>query len=167
MPTFSGYCAATDVKTNAIAKVMTDASWSDANIESRITEADDTINAELKGMGFTLPFSSVPPIIKWISVYLSRYNCLRDLFQDQAAYGTTEEKALFERWKKLADDLLKGIKDGTKKVVDSTGAAVAFNDESLAVMTNTADVARAMTMGPDEDQGIDPENYSDDVLGNP
>jgi len=145
----------------------------DADIGRRIDEAEQYVESRLVNIGYSRaslkPAGVALPLVATLMIRMSWYCITRDVFtQNRTSFGSHGSEP-YTKWKEYVDEIIDQIRDGELALVDADGDIV---DPSLvraqfAVKTNTENVARADGLMPEESKSIDPESYSDDVLGNP
>lgn len=155
------YCTSTEAKDQALVKVIAQAAWTDpTDINTRIAEADAVIDAALAAVGYTVPFTSTPALVKQLSILYTRYAVLRDIYKNQApSQGGAEG---WKPYKDAFDELLNKLVAGTlviPNVAKSSGG----------VQISTSSVKRALTMDAPENLGmeVDSSYIDDSVTGDP
>ncbi len=134
------YCIQSDVTNQALLLLLQQAQWNlvangSSDVEVRIQEADSEIDSRLAGVGYSLPFSNNPPLLKQLSIMYSRYACFRDLFAGGSPSGGSDAtKAYEERFEKKMDAILAG----SIALVDAFGNVVSNGKYSVSFTTNDA-----------------------------
>lgn len=157
------YSTASQVKSKTISVAITDASWADSDIETRITAADRIIDSLLAAIGYDLPFTTNPVLVTELSILYSRYRVLNDIYTENSNDAGLVEEA--EKYKKEFDEIIKRLQDGDASLLDSSGNIIDA-DGRIQVDNAAEDVPRALDMGDPEDLGeIDDTYYDDDIKG--
>jgi hypothetical protein len=114
------YCTAAQVK-NAH-KPIPDTVAETTIIEGFIADVDSEIDFRLAIVGFSVPFSPVPPIITIISKYKSISRELMRLYGSQVQEGFAEWAKKFD---KVAEDNMKRLEQGAALLAADGSVAVA------------------------------------------
>lgn len=114
------YCTAAQVK-NAH-KPIPDTSAETTIIEGFIADVDFEIDFRLRIVGFSVPFSPVPPIIEIISKYKTISRELMRLYGSQVQEGFAEWAQKFDA---VAEDNLKRLEQGASLLASDGSIAVA------------------------------------------
>lgn len=160
------YSTTADVLNNTLQTALTDAGWNvltaPTDVDERISEGDDEIDARLAALGYALPFVSNPTLIKRLSVLYARYACYRDLY----AGGSPSAGAdAIQNFKDQFEELFQKIESGWASLVASDGSVVAPTSSKFGVKStqNTAieDVAphhliSSYVSESDADDGLSP-----------
>lgn len=161
------YATAAEVKDKDLSRQIAQATWVDADLEDRIAEGDAVIDACMRGLGYAVPFSPVPPLIKRLSILYGRYAAMRDLhhhFAPSQAGG-----AGFNGYREQFERLLEKLQKGQAILVDASGTPLpTVESTAMRVQTNTEDLRRALNMGDPESATLDTADYTDPGrLGDP
>ena len=124
------YSAQADVMNQVLATLLTDAGWnltsslpaSPSDVDLRIQEGDNEIDARLAALGYALPFGTNPAILKPLSVLYARYACFRDLYAGGSPSAGT---AAMTDFKNQFEEKFQKIEDGWAALVDSSGNVIA------------------------------------------
>jgi len=122
------YSTTAQVLNPALLTLVSTAQWNrtelTGDVAALISEGDNEIDARLAALEVPLPFATNPAIVQDLSVLYARYACFRDLY---AAGAPAAGKGLNPNAQKYLDQFetkMKGLIDGTLKLVDSTGAVI-------------------------------------------
>lgn len=156
------YCTTAEAKDQVLVKILAQSGWTEStDFATRIAEGDAVIDAALAAVGYTVPFTTVPALVKQLSVLYARYAVIRDAFKNSApseggAAGWTPYKEQF-------DNLVKLLQEGSIQIPNVAKA------NGGGVQISTSNVVRALTMGEPEDQGssIDDSYTDESVTGDP
>lgn len=155
------YCTSAEAKDQALVKVITQAAWTDpTDINTRIAEADAVIDAALAAVGYTVPFTSTPALVKQLSILYTRYAVLRDIYKNSApSQGGAEG---WKPYKEQFDNLVELLQKGEISLPNVSKA-------SGGVQISTSEVKRALTMDAPENLGMEVDaSYIDpSVTGDP
>lgn len=158
------YSTTAQVLNQALTLPITEAGWVvtevTGDVAARIQEADSVIDSRLGAWGFTLPFSSNPPLLLQLSVLYARYACLRDLYTGRSPSMAASDA--MKSYKDRFDEIFKQIEAGEVSLVDSTGAIVVTT--KYDVQNAAVNVAPIFTMADSENQGLVDELYSDPTV---
>lgn len=155
------YCTSSEAKDQVLVKVIAQAGWTDpTDINTRIAEADAVIDAALAAVGYTVPFTTVPALVKQLSILYTRYAVIRDAYKNSAP--SQGGAAGWEPYKDAFDELLKKLVGG-ELIIPSVAKA------SGGVQISTLEVKRALTMDEPEDLGpsVDSSYTDPSVTGDP
>lgn len=166
MPT-PPYSTAAEVKDTDLSRLVGQAGWADADVESRIKEGDSIIMGCIAQLGYVTDFGTIaltPLFVRSMSVLYGRAASYRDLFHRSRDTSTSDSsKMMFDRF----DTEMKKLKDGEIELID-VGTNLPFPVVPIdqRVQSNTENVPRALTMDEPENQHIHGSLYSDqEVLG--
>lgn len=158
------YCTATEAKDGTLTNAVSQSGWTDTNVGYRIAEADAVIDGKLAKAGYAVPFTTVPALVKQLSILYTRYAVVRDIYKNSAP--SDGGAAGFQPYKDQFDMLMGQIIDGEMSLIGTTGEIA---KAAGGVQISTGDVKRALTMGEPEDQGdsIDASYTDPSVTGDP
>lgn len=155
------YCTSTEAKDQVLVKVISQAAWTDpTDINTRIAEADAVIDAALAAVGYTVPFTTVPALVKQLSILYTRYAVIRDAYKNSApSQGGAEA---WTPYKEQFDNLVELLQKGDLNIpnVSKSGGGVQIS---------TSAVKRALTMDAPENLGpeVDASYIDNSVTGDP
>jgi len=153
------YCTATEVR-DVVSGVLI-AKMSDAEVVLKIGYAQSIINAYLSSK-YTVPFTSVPPLVKTICIDMSAYYVLRTLFTrdsiNRSAY--IDDFLLDHLDRKNKTGTIYDILEGLVPLVDSDGAEVATSSDLID--SNIKDYPPIFDVDDDLNQAI-PQDRLDDI----
>lgn len=141
------YCAQADVMNQVLLALLTEARWnlvstlpaSPSDVDLRIQEGDADIDSRLGALGYALPFSSNPNLLKSLSVLYARYACFRDLYAGGSPSAGTDA---IKNFKDEFELRFKQLEDGWASLVDASGAVIvpATGKFGVSVAKNNAPV---------------------------
>ena len=151
------YLTQTEVKSQypALAASIDAGKIDTSRVDVWIANTDSLIDEKV-GQRYSLPFSTVPPLIKTIAYELFNYFWQKDV---NTPPSTGDEVSwLYPRYDRIIK-LLDEIRDGKTSLIDSSGNTIEPSTESLKTMqSNHLDVDQIFTMGDGWNQSID-DNY--------
>jgi hypothetical protein len=155
------YCTTAEAKDQVLVKILSQSGWTEAtDFATRIAEGDAVIDAALAAVGYTVPFTTVPALVKQLSVLYARYAVIRDAFKSSAPSEGGAKS--WTPYKEQFDDLIKLLQSGGITIPNVAKA-------SGGVQISTGEVKRALTMDEPENLGeeIDESYYDETVTGDP
>jgi hypothetical protein len=155
-----GYCTAAQVtewlKQAAVAPLSD--TWTDAEIEKRINEAEGFINGKL-GNNFTLPFSTVPiEVTDWAKKYAAAI-IYSQIYIEQK---TEDEGATAPKWRKEVNDEIDEIVKNFKPLHTAAGAVIDIKDDIIATQNVTDGTTPYFGMGADGEYSDKYDGTNDD-----
>lgn len=156
------YCTASDAKDKTLVSLMSDNSWIDSDLNSRIEEADAVIDGKMASAGYSVPFSTVPTLIKRLSVLYTRYAVIRDAYKNKAPSlaGADSWNPYLDQFNKLIDSIVNG-----EILLTTTSGEVDKSDNSVLVANEN--IKRVMTMDDYENLSVDSSYYDPSAIGDP
>lgn len=132
------YSIQSDVTNQTLLVLAQQAAWNvtpgaPSDIEVRIQEADSEIDSRLASMGYSIPFSNNPPLLKTLSVLYSRYACFRDLFAAGSPSGGGEATKAFES---AFEKRMSALQSGNAFLVDASGNIVSNSKYGVSFTSN-------------------------------
>lgn len=166
--------AATMVSDLAVKKPLVEASWTTADIEAAIIEAETYVEGFFLGIGFTrVQLSAAPsgpvPVITQLVINYCRYVILRDIYSNNAPSESGGER--YDKYFDAVTKVLEGFlpdKDGVirSRLVDITGNLLSpAKDLRFAPGSNTLTASRMVTMDSPDHWRIDSSNADESVVG--
>lgn len=144
------YSAQADVMNQTLTTLLSQAAWnvtsnlpsSPSDVDLRIQEGDAEIDSRLGAMGYALPFTNNPLLLKSLSVLYARYACFRDLFAGGSPSSGTDA---IKHFKDEFDTKMKQLEDGWASLLTAAGAVVVPTTGrfGVGVARNTASVDNA------------------------
>lgn len=142
------YSAQADVMNQVLTALLTQSGWnlasalpaSPSDVDLRIQEGDAEIDSRLSGLGYSLPFSTTPPLLKSLSVLYARYACFRDLYAGGSPSAGTEA---IKNFKDEFEQRFTKLEGGWTSLLDSSGnviAPVANSKFGVQVAKNNAPI---------------------------
>lgn len=155
-----GYCTAAQVtewlKQAAVAPLSD--TWTDAEIEKRINEAEGHINGKIGGV-FSLPFSSVPiEVTGWAKKYTAAIIYSQVYIEQKAE----DEGATAPKWRKEVDEEIDDIIKNLKPLHMSAGAEIDIKDDMIATQNVTDGTTPWFGMGTDGEHSDKYDGTSED-----
>lgn len=117
------YCTAAQIRKRVVG--VTVAVMDDTDVGTHITRADNLINARISNR-YSVPFTTVPPIVETLSIEISAYFVMTTLFTNDSQ-NKNEWVEVF----KASIETLKNISDGKIEIIDSDGNAVTSRVQSI------------------------------------
>ena len=157
------YCNRADVKNKTIQSAITQATWTDQDVDERILESYNYINALLVPTGY-LPADLIKSdFIRNISIMYTRYAILRDIY---TGYAPSNSDAT-DKWKKTVDENLAMLVSGQMSLIDAGNVPIekTGTDGEMRITINTAEVKRMVTLDDSSTWNTDLSNYSEDTIG--
>jgi len=157
------YCTASEVKNKAVEAAVQQAGWSDTEVGYRILESDTIIDSALAGLGYGLPFTTNPPLVKILSIIHSRYCVLRDAYKNAAPSLAGAEG--FKSYQEQFDGLLEKLTKGELRLLDNNGSEI--GKVSNRVLNAAEPVGRVLPIVEPARLGLalDPEYNTPEVSG--
>jgi len=139
---------------------FTDAVITDVQIEYCIDIACNIIDSKL-AYKYSVPFTTTYPMINVIATHLACYLVLRRIYSKTRP---AEGNSWIDVFKNYADDLLKGVVEGSIMLIDSTGSDVATKTD-YGIIISTSDYVPIFNEGDELDWGIDDDKVEDAMDG--
>lgn len=133
------YSIQEDVLNQVLTKLLTEAGWDLVpDVLARIQEGDAEIDSRLGALGYALPFTTNPPLLKSLSILYARYACFRDLYTGNSP---SQQPANAEAsFKNEFEEKFQKLEDGWMALLDATGATIPSTKFDVTVAQNTAAV---------------------------
>ena len=146
------YCTVADMK-NAVSELKTlidGGKITEEQVTAWVVKSDTLIDSYCASR-YKVPFVSVPPVIKTLSIELTTFF----YFRDQAQSENEREKI----WARVRD-LLEGIRSGEQKLIDANGDPVAMDTtQADTPSSNRMNVNPVFNMKDAVDQSLTPSDY--------
>ena len=145
------YCTAAQVR-ELLPKVTTTALGNTA-VEAMIARAEAYINGKL-ACRYTVPFTTVPPLITTLATEIAAYFVMRTLFT-QDSQNQSEWTVTFMEAMKMLDDIV----TGKCVIVNTSGAEVSFSADPVS--SNNQEYTPVFDVDEVENSVIDPDLLED------
>lgn len=157
------YLEISDVKRVPIADKISQAEWSDADIEQCIEEAENYVESSLVKLGYTREQLKQSNLVKKLMINYAWYAILRDIYTMQSpSVGAGQE---YNKWRDDVNNILQAISEQKIKLTDKEGKIIIPAKSSFDIRSTTIDVKRAVHMGKDWEWAID-NNYAKKEITN-
>jgi len=162
---FTGYCTINEVKDKTIERAITDAGWTDDNIQTRINEGWGYIESVLFLLGYKREQLLNCQLVKSLNILYARYAIIRDIFQNIAPSEGGEPG--YRKWREEVDKILEQIKTGQIVLIDNDGNRITPMEDNLSAtgLINTKNTKRIFSMAPAYEWNIDASYWDEEVIG--
>ncbi len=159
-----GYCSISDIKDKSISDILTNAGWTDNDIQALIDEGSNVINSYLLKVGYTPDDLMLAPLIKRINVLLTKYRIMQDIYANTTPSKTEQRE--FVKWKDYAFSLLEKIANGELILTDSNGQIIVNKNKTFIPLITTIETKRIFKIGKEAFWDTPDFTYSnEDVIG--
>lgn len=161
------YITATEVKDKTINDLITRAGWLDTDIDLRIDEAENYVEARLIKLGYTRADLQTAVLVDTICINYSRYAVLRDIYQNRTPSPSQSPEMGYNKWKEWVDEVLSKIESNEIRLTTSTGVIISPSggDSRFAIDSTTKNVKRIMTLDDGSTWTVDDTNIDESVVG--
>lgn len=98
------YCSISEVRDKTVDTALTQAGWTDIDIQARIDEGGAYIDSKVLMLGYNQSQLSAASLIKNMNILYARFAILRDIFARVSPSKVNE--AGFVKWKEQIDEML-------------------------------------------------------------